>query len=86
MTSDSADRAPIDLDRAAHEHAAALRAGEYTARALAEATLAVPISRIGVVERRPGLRCLDPDGFTRPVPAGYEHFASGGGSAATAES
>ncbi len=32
--------ANIDLDRSAHEHAAALRAGEYTARALAEATLA----------------------------------------------
>ncbi len=30
----------IDLDRSAHEHAAALRAGEYSARALAEATLA----------------------------------------------
>ena len=30
----------IDLDRTAHEHAAGLRAGEYTARALAEATLA----------------------------------------------
>ena len=29
----------IDLDRTAHEHAAALRAGEYTSRALAEATL-----------------------------------------------
>ena len=34
-----AERAAIDLDRAAHEHAAALRAGEYSARALAEATL-----------------------------------------------
>ncbi|MEX2373811.1 MAG: Asp-tRNA(Asn)/Glu-tRNA(Gln) amidotransferase subunit GatA, partial [Dehalococcoidia bacterium] len=32
--------APDALDRTAHEHAAALRAGEYTARALAEATLA----------------------------------------------
>lgn len=30
----------IDLDRTAHEHAAALRTGEYTARQLAEATLA----------------------------------------------
>ena len=40
MPSDApADGAGIDLDRAAHEHAAALRAGEYTARALAEATL-----------------------------------------------
>jgi aspartyl-tRNA(Asn)/glutamyl-tRNA(Gln) amidotransferase subunit A len=29
----------IDLDRTAHEHAAALRTGEYTSRALAEATL-----------------------------------------------
>ena len=34
-----AQPAPIDLDRAAHQHAAALRAGEYSARALAEATL-----------------------------------------------
>ena len=32
--------ATIDLGRTAHEHAAALRAGEYSARALAEATLA----------------------------------------------
>ncbi len=31
----------IDLNRTAHEHAAALRAGEYTARDLAEATLAL---------------------------------------------
>ena len=31
---------PIDLDASAHEHAAHLRAGDYTARALAEATLA----------------------------------------------
>ena len=31
--------ATIDLDRPAHEHAARLRAGEYSARALAEATL-----------------------------------------------
>lgn len=31
---------PIDLDVTAHEHARRLRAGEYTARALAEATLA----------------------------------------------
>ncbi|PKN79817.1 MAG: Asp-tRNA(Asn)/Glu-tRNA(Gln) amidotransferase GatCAB subunit A [Chloroflexi bacterium HGW-Chloroflexi-9] len=30
----------MDLGRTAHEHAAALRAGEYSARALAEATLA----------------------------------------------
>ena len=34
------DGPAIDLDRSAHEHAAALRAGEYGARALAEATLA----------------------------------------------
>jgi aspartyl-tRNA(Asn)/glutamyl-tRNA(Gln) amidotransferase subunit A len=32
--------AEIDLDRTAHQHAAALRAGEYSAVALAEATLA----------------------------------------------
>ena len=31
----------INLDRTAHEHAAALREGTYTARALAEATLAL---------------------------------------------
>ena len=31
----------IDLDRTAHQHAAALRAGDYTTRALAEATLAL---------------------------------------------
>jgi aspartyl-tRNA(Asn)/glutamyl-tRNA(Gln) amidotransferase subunit A len=30
---------PINLDATAHEHARALRAGEYTARALAEATM-----------------------------------------------
>ena len=34
------DGPAIDLDRSAHEHAAALRAGDYSARALAEATLA----------------------------------------------
>ncbi|MDP6606439.1 MAG: Asp-tRNA(Asn)/Glu-tRNA(Gln) amidotransferase subunit GatA [Dehalococcoidia bacterium] len=32
---------PIELNRTAHEHAAALRAGRYTARALMEATLAL---------------------------------------------
>jgi aspartyl-tRNA(Asn)/glutamyl-tRNA(Gln) amidotransferase subunit A len=31
----------IDLDRTAHQHATALRAGDYTARVLAEATLAL---------------------------------------------
>ncbi len=36
MTTD----ASIDLDRTAHEHATALRAGDYSARQLAEATLA----------------------------------------------
>lgn len=36
MTTDSS----IDLGRTAHEHAAALRAGEYSSRQLAEATLA----------------------------------------------
>ena len=46
---------------------------------LADAPLEVPISRIGIVERRPGLRCLDADGRPRPVPAGYEHFADEGG-------
>ena len=30
----------IDLDLTAHEHAAHLRAGDYTSRALTEATLA----------------------------------------------
>ena len=46
---------------------------------LAGARLDVPISRIGCVERRAGLRCLDPDGRERPAPAGYEHFAAGSG-------
>ena len=31
----------IDLDRTAHQHAAALRDGDYSARALTEATLAL---------------------------------------------
>ena len=43
---------------------------------LAAAALAVPITRIGVIESTPGLRCLDSDGQPRPVPAGYEHFAA----------
>ncbi len=42
---------------------------------LAAAPLEVPIARIGAVVRTRGLRCLDPDGRPRPVPAGYEHFA-----------
>src|SRR5262249_37318456 len=32
---------PINLDQTAHEHAAHLRAGDYTSRALTEATLAL---------------------------------------------
>ena len=44
---------------------------------LAAAPLDVPVTRIGVVERTPGLRCVEPDGRPRPVPAGYEHFAPG---------
>ena len=36
---------PIDLDLTAHEHAGRLRAGEYTARALAEAALARELRR-----------------------------------------
>ena len=44
---------------------------------LAAAPLEVPIARIGDVASTPGLRCLDPDGRPRPVPAGYEHFAAG---------
>ena len=51
-------------------------------RLLAVARLEVPIARIGIIEREPGLRCLDPGGVPRPVPAGYEHFASGRGAAA----
>lgn len=46
-------------------------------RLLARAPLGVPIARIGVIEPRPGLRCLDPDGRPHPVPAGYEHFSPG---------
>ena len=53
-------------------------------RLLAEAPLAVPVTRIGVIERRPGLRCLDPDGRPRPVPTGYEHFTPGGAAPAGA--
>ena len=48
---------------------------------LAAAPLEVPVTRIGTVASAPGLRCLDPDGRPRPVPAGYEHFAGGGAAA-----
>ena len=48
---------------------------------LAGAQLGVAVSRIGVIERGPGLRCLDPHGRPRSVPAGYEHFAPGDDSA-----
>ena len=41
---------------------------------LADAPLEVPISRIGVIEREPGLRCFSRNGRPRPVPKGYEHF------------
>ena len=44
---------------------------------LAAAPLDVPITRIGIVESTPGLRCLGPDGRPVPVPPGYEHFAAG---------
>ena len=47
-------------------------------RRLAGASLGVPISRIGAIEREPGLRCLGLDGSPRSVPAGYEHFAPDG--------
>ena len=47
-------------------------------RHLAEAPLEVPIARIGVIERMPGLRCLGLDGRPRAAPAGYEHFAGDG--------
>ena len=50
-------------------------------RLLAAAPLEIPITRIGVIEDRAGLRCLGPDGRPRPVPAGYEHFTSGGAAA-----
>ena len=48
-------------------------------RLLAEAPLEVPVTRIGTIERGSGLRCLGADGRTRPVPRGYEHFATGAG-------
>ncbi len=48
-------------------------------RLLAEATLEVPVSRIGTIERGTGLRCLDADGLVRPAPRGYEHFVTGSG-------
>ena len=41
------------------------------------APLNVRITRIGIVESTPGLRCLGPDGRALPVPRGYEHFAAG---------
>ena len=44
---------------------------------LAGAELGVAVSRIGVVERGPGVRCLDADGRPRSIPAGYEHFVAG---------
>ncbi len=43
---------------------------------LTAAPLGVPITRVGVVEDEPGLRCFGPDGRPLPVPAGYEHFAA----------
>ena len=60
-------------------------------RLLAEATLEVPVSRIGTIERGTGLRCLGADGMARPAPRGYEHFVTGtgrdgkGGAASTPE-
>ena len=48
-------------------------------RLLAGAPLEVPVTRIGAIERGSGLRCLGADGGTRPVPRGYEHFATGAG-------
>ena len=48
-------------------------------RLLAEAPLEVPVTRIGTIERGSGLRCLGAGGGTRPVPRGYEHFATGAG-------
>ena len=48
---------------------------------LAAAPLEVPVTLIGVINERAGLRCLDPNGRPYPVPAGYEHFASGGAAA-----
>ena len=50
-------------------------------RLLAAARLEIPATRIGVIELRAGLRCLDPDGRPRPIPPGYEHFTSGGAAA-----
>ena len=50
-------------------------------RLLAAAPLDAPVTRIGAIEHRPGLRCLDPDGRSRPAPSGYEHFTSGGAGA-----
>ena len=48
-------------------------------RLLAEATLEVPVSRIGTIERGTALRCLGADGMARPAPRGYEHFVTGAG-------
>ena len=48
-------------------------------RLLAEAPLEVPVTRVGTIERESGFRCFGADGGPRPVPRGYEHFATGAG-------
>ena len=49
-------------------------------RLLATLPRTAPVTRIGVVERQPGLRCLDARGEPRSIPAGYEHFDPAHGS------
>ena len=49
---------------------------------LANAPLGVRISRIGVIEHEPGLRCFGRNGEPRPVPRGYEHFEAYAGETA----
>ena len=38
--------------------------------------LGCPVTRIGAVEARPGLRCMGEDGTPIEVPSGYEHFSA----------
>ena len=39
------------------------------------ATLDCPLTRIGVIEQQPGIRCVDAEGAVVDVESGYEHFS-----------
>jgi thiamine-monophosphate kinase len=38
------------------------------------ATLDCALSRIGVIEQQPGIRCIDAEGAVVDVESGYDHF------------